>query len=356
MRKILFTGLFVCILIGAAGAGWYWWEVSRFIEKTDDAYLASDITAISPRIAGYVAAVAVQDNQSVKPGDVLVRLDDSDFRAKVAEAQANLDARRAAINNLASRLQWQQSAIAQARAEINSVQAEATRAIEDRDRVRSLVKSDYVSRSRSDIAEADAHKALAALNKAKAKLDSEEQQTKVLESERGQLAAAARQAEANLALAEIDLANTMVRSPVGGTVGNRGVQVGEYVRAGTLLMSVVPLDRVWIQANFKETQLAHMHHGQPVRISIDAYPDLNLAGTVDSLAPASGAKFSLLPPENATGNFTKVVQRIPVKILLPPDHALAGRLRPGLSVVVSVDTRHPGDGQIIGPAAAAERQ
>jgi membrane fusion protein (multidrug efflux system) len=344
------------VLIAAAGGGWYWWTVARFEFNTDDAYLQSDITVISPKVAGYVTEVTVKDNQQVKPGDVLVRIDDIEYAAKVAQARATVEARHAAIANLDSRLVWQQSSIAQAQADVASAEAELKRAVADKTRQQNLLREDVAAHSRVETAEADADKAVATLAKSRARLEAERSQLGVLQTERKQDQAQVGQAEAELALAANDLANTVLKAPVAGVVGNRAAEAGLYVKPGTMLLSVVPLDQVWVEANFKETALRHMTPGQPVSVEIDAFPGIELTGTVDSLAPATGAKFSLLPPENATGNFTKIVQRVPVKITLPPDNVLSGRLRPGMSAVVSIDSRQAGQGAILSPALAQDRK
>jgi membrane fusion protein (multidrug efflux system) len=300
--------------------------------------------------------VAVKDNQQVKAGDVLVRIDDAEYRAKADQGRATVAARKAAIENLQSRLVWQQSSIAQAQADIVGAEAELKRATADRERQQSLLRADFAAKSKFETADADARKAEAALAKTRARLDAERAQLTVLTSEQRQDEAMLAQAEAERALAENDLANTVLTAPAVGVVGNRGAEVGQYVRAGTALLSVVPLDQVWVEANFKETALRHMHPGQPVQVEIDAFPGVNLTGRIDSLAPATGAKFSLLPPENATGNFTKVVQRVPVKIVLPADNVLAGRLRPGMSAVVMIDSRDGESGTLMTPALAGERK
>ena len=356
MRKPILLSILSLVLLAALAGGWYWLTVARFEFNTDDAYLQSDITVISPKIAGYVAAVLVKDNQQVKPGDVLLKIDDTEFAAKVAQARATVEARRATIANLDSRLVWQQSSIAQAQADVAGAEAELKRASADKQRQQSLLRADFAAHSKVETAEADADKAQATLAKNRAKADAERSQLGVLQTERQQDQAQLAQAQAELALAENDLANTVLKAPVAGVVGNRAAEGGLYVKPGTMLMSVVPLDQVWVEANFKETALRHMSPGQPVSVEIDAFPGVALTGTVDSLAPATGAKFSLLPPENATGNFTKVVQRVPVKISLAPDNVLAGRLRPGMSAYVSIDSRQAGQGAILSPALAQDRK
>jgi len=245
-----------------------------------------------------------------------------------------------------SRLKLQQAMIDQAAAGLKSTEADLSRAQQDYKRYSSLMTSDFASRQRFEQAEADARKAEAALAKSRAALAAEQNQLAVLRSLQREEEAKLRQARANLRLVEIDLDNTVIRAPISGIVGNRAGQVGQYVKPGTQLLSLVPLPQVYVTANFKETQLTRMRPGQIAEVSVDAYPDMTLEGRVESFAPASGAQFSLLPPDNATGNFTKIVQRVPVRIALPASGPLAGLLRPGLSVTVTVETREAGDGVV----------
>jgi membrane fusion protein (multidrug efflux system) len=239
---------------------------------------------------------------------------------------------------------------------VDSADAERTRADLDQKRYVALLTSDVATRQRYEQAEADATKAAANLLRAKAALEAEKQQLSVIDAQKHEEQAKREQARAALRLAQNDLDNTVIRAPVAGIAGNRAGQIGQYVRAGTQLLSLVPLPNVYVTANFKETQLTLMRPGQPAEISVDAYPDQTIVGHIESFAPGSGAEFSLLPPDNATGNFTKIVQRVPVRISVPPDGPLAALLRPGLSVVVTVDTRKPGDavaeGGIVGAAQA----
>lgn len=228
--------------------------------------------------------------------------------------------------------------IAEARAGIETWKADLTLARQDHERISSLAKKDFASRQRLDAARAAVDKARAGLDQARAKLKAAQSQIEVLRADRRQQEAVLAQAQAKLKVAEQNLEDTVVRAPASGVIGNRAVRRGQLVQPGAHLMSLVPLDTVWVDANFKETQIGAMQPGQAARIEVDAYPGVTVTGRVTSLAPASGAEFSLLPPQNATGNFTKVVQRVPVRIELPPDNPLAGKLRPGLSVVVSVDT------------------
>src|SRR5262245_56457712 len=360
MRKIILSVVALVLIAAAGGGGWYWWTTGRFFESTDNAYVQGDISVISPKVAGYVRAVRVVDNQQVRAGDVLAAIDDEDFAAKAAETRAAVAAEEAAIAGIDRKLEWQSSIIAAAKANVVSAQAELARAQPNYERYKKMVASNVVGRSDYDEVEATLRKAEAEVTRTQAALAAEEGQLVVLLADRKQADAQLAQAQAALTMAQNDLNNTVIKAPVDGVVGNKGVQVGQYVKIGTQLMAVVPLPQVYVVANFKETQLENMRPGQPVEISIDAYPNHKLVGTVESFAPASGAVFSLLPPENATGNFTKVVQRVPVRIVVPRDNPLAGLIRPGLSVVVSVDTRAAGTGpalagSIFGAAQAATR-
>jgi membrane fusion protein, multidrug efflux system len=356
MRKKLVLGLALVVLgLGGAG-GWYWWTVLRFQQSTDDAYIQSDVSVISPKVEGYIKKVKVSDNQRVAEGAVLFVIDDRDFKAKVAQAEAAVALEEASVATYDSRLKLQQAMIDQAAAVVQSSEADLSRAQQDYKRYSALMTSDFASRQRFEQAQADARKAEAALAKSRAALAAEQNQLSVLHSQQHEEQAKLQQARANLQLTQNDLDNTVIRAPISGIAGNRAGQVGQYVKAGTQLLSLVPLSRVYVTANFKETQLTRMRPGQIAEVSVDAYPDPPLEGQVESFAPGSGAQFSLLPPDNATGNFTKIVQRVPVRIALPGNGPLAGLLRPGLSVTVTVNTREASDGAIAtahaGPAAA----
>lgn len=336
IKKRIAAVALVLLSILAVSVGMWWSQ--RHIQTTDDAYAASDITVLSAKVAGYVEAVEVGDNQSVKKGDVLIRLESRDYVAKRDQAQALALARRQSLSQIEARLHLQDSQIRAAGADVAAAAADTERARGDFERAQKLVKNEFASRQKLDQTQADSQRTAAQLNRAKAGAEAAKRQVGVLDAELAQARALAEEAEALLELTQIDLENTVIRAPVDGVVGNRSAQAGEYVRPGTQLLVVVPLDKVWIEANFKETQLTHMKPGQIATVKIDAFPDQPLIGRVESMAPASGAKFSLLPPENATGNFTKVVQRVPVRIALPADSPLAGRIMPGLSAVVKVDT------------------
>jgi membrane fusion protein (multidrug efflux system) len=339
MRKTALILALAIVLTLGAGGGWYWWKVLRFVQSTDDAYIQSDITVISPKIEGYIKEVKVDDNQSVVAGQTLFVIDDRDFAAKVAQAQAAVATEEATVATYASRLAFQQAMIEQAAATVQSTEADLNRAQLDYKRYTSLVGSDFASRQRFETAQADSRKAEAALVKARAAQVAEQNQRAVLASQKREEEARLLHARATLQLARNDLDDTVIRAPQAGVAGNRAARVGLYVKPGTQLLSLVPLPDVYVTANFKETQLTRMRPGLKAEVAVDAYPGQTLEGRVESFAPASGAEFSLLPPDNATGNFTKIVQRVPVRIALPTGGPLARLLRPGLSVTVTVDTR-----------------
>ncbi|RJF89088.1 HlyD family secretion protein [Oleomonas cavernae] len=332
--KFGLLGLLVVAVVAFAG----WLYLTRHLISTDDAYIHADIAPISTKVEGTVATVLVTDNQMVRAGDILLRIDDATYKAQADGARASVAAAAADVETLTQQVAQQESRIAAARADIDSATAEAERSARDLARQTKLATSDFATRQNLETARADAAKASAALSRAQASLAIEQAERTVLQAKLVESRAALDQAKAQLALADQNLADTVIRAPVAGVVGNRGVVTGQYVRPGVIMLSLVPIEDLWIEANFKETQLAAMGAGQPVEISVDAFPGVSLRGRVESFSPASGALFSLLPPENASGNFTKVVQRLPVKILIDKDQADAARLVPGLSVVVTVDT------------------
>ena len=336
--------LALIVAAGAVGGGAYWWQTARFQETTDNAYVEGDISVVSPLIEGKVATVKVGDNQAVRAGDVLVTIDDADYRAKVAQAEALAGAAAASINTIDSQIIWQQTKIDQIVAQQRSASAELQRAKIVYDRYKKMIVDKVIGTQELDEATASYLKAQASVSETSAQLAAEQTQLGVYQASRKEAEAKRAEEAASLQLAQINLDRTVIKAPIDGVVGNRGVRVGQYVKAGTQLLSLVPTE-VHVVANFKETQLDRMRPGQQVSISIDAFPSQALIGTIESFAPASGAEFSLLPEENATGNFTKIVRRVPVRIALPENNPLHGLLRPGLSVVVDVDTR-------TGPAAS----
>ncbi|WP_435302949.1 HlyD family secretion protein [Mesorhizobium australicum] len=314
---------------------WQWYSHGRSEETTDNAYVRGDITSIAPKLSGYVVEVAVGDNADVRKGSLLFRIDDSDYRAKLDEAIATLSTRQAEIANIAATQKLQDALIEQAAAQERSVSADLLLARANLDRYTALRKSGTASEQKLQDAQTGFAKAEAADKGAAANTLAQRLKLGVLDAQLAGAQAAMAQAKAFVSLARMDLANTLVQSPIDGVIGNRQVRVGRYVTPGTPAMDIVPVQDVWVVANFKETQLDRMEIGQAVHVAIDEYPDVQIDGVVDSFAPGSGAAFSVLPPDNATGNFIRVVQRVPVKIRLT-HNPLPGRLVPGLSARIAV--------------------
>jgi len=350
LRKLVLPLVLLAALAAGGHFGWRWWTEGRFIEATDNAYIESNITVVAPKVAGYVTEVAVADNQAVKAGDLLVRIDDADIRARIAQAEAKVAVARANVLSFDPRIALVGANVAEAQATLAAAEAEVARAQVDLLRYQALKEQNVTSAQRLDTALADHRRAVAQRDRARAAIATQQGQTGVLQAARREAEALVAEAEAALATIRVDLSNTVVRAPVAGTVGNRTVQTGQFARAGLQLMVLVPADATYVVANFKETQLSRMRPGQPVKLSVDAFKQHPLQGRIESFAPASGAKFSLLPPENATGNFTKIVQRLPVRIRLDTEDPVARRLVPGLSVEVSVDTREAGTDAAKAPA------
>ncbi|ANM03366.1 EmrA family multidrug resistance transporter protein [Rhizobium phaseoli] len=329
------------LLAGAAFAGdfgYRYWTVGRFIESTDDAYVKADYTIVAPKVAGYIRQVLVNDNDQVKSGQVLARIDDRDFQAALSQARADVKAAEAAITNIDAQIALQQSVIEQAKATIDASQASLDFAVSDAARSARLITNGAGTQSRAEQTQSARDQAAAAVERDRAALVAAENKVPVLRTEREQAVAQRDRAAAAARQAELNLSYTDIVAAVDGTVGARSIRVGQYVTSGTQLMAVVPLHAVYVVANFKETQLTYVRPGQSVEIKVDSFPDIAIKGHVDSVSPASALEFSLLPPDNATGNFTKIVQRIPVKIVID-DEALSGLLRSGMSVEPEVDTK-----------------
>ena len=346
-RRLLLAALAVVVLVAGAGYGTYWFLVGRFYETTNDAYLSADNVTIAPKVSGYVVDLAVQDNQSVKKGSLLARIDPRDYQIAVDSAAADLQSAEANAANVDALLTEQQSTIAQAEAAVQADQAAITFSEQESKRYGALVRTGAASAQRNQQAEADLAQKNAALARDAAAVKAAQSHIGVLQSQRRQAGAAIAAKKAALEQATINLDQTRIVAPVDGVVGDRTVRQGQLVQAGTKLMSVVPTGSIYLIANFKETQTGHMVAGQPASVALDTFPGHAIAGTVNSLSPGTGAQFALLPPENATGNFTKIVQRVPVKILLDPKDPLVTRIRSGLSATAIVDI-HPQ------PAAATQ--
>jgi membrane fusion protein (multidrug efflux system) len=339
-RKRALLATAALALLGAGGYfGYGWWTTGRFLEETDDAYVQADMVVMSSRVAGQVAEVPVLDNQRVRKGDVLARLDDRDLQAALAQARADVAAAEADIQSLQAQLRLQDSTVAAADADIASADASAAYAKFEFTRYTDLVRTGTGSLQRAQQADADIKGRDAAAARARAAAAGARQQVTVLHAQLSRAQAALLRARAAADQAALNLSYATITAPVDGAVGDRTIRAGQYVQPATRLLNVVPMDAgLYVIANFKETQLARMGVGEAVRLDVDMLGGEPLLGTVDSLAPGSGSTFALLPPENATGNFTKIVQRVPVRVRLAPDARLS-QLRPGLSITASVDTR-----------------
>ena len=331
----------MAMALGAAGAahfGYDYLTTGRYLETTDDAYVKADSTIISPKVSGYIAQVLVGDNQPVKAGQLLARIDDRDFKAALDQAHADVAASEAAVRNLDAQLALQQPMIEQGKADVAAAEANLKFAQEEQARYDGLMKTGSGTIQRAQQTDAALRASNAQLQHSNSGLVAAERKLDVLTTERAKAVAQLDHARAVEQQAALNLSYTQITAPVDGTVGARTLRVGQFVQGGTQLMAVVPLDAVYVVANFKETQLTHVRNGQPVEIEIDSFHGTKLRGHVDSLSPASGLEFALLPPDNATGNFTKIVQRVPVKIVLE-DHSLQGLLRPGMSAQPTVNTK-----------------
>ena len=337
-KQALRLGLLTLAVVRGVWYASHWWLVSRFIEDTDDAYVGADVTVISAKVPGYISEVAVQDNQFVRAGDVLARIDVRDYRTALAKADGAVAAQQATLANLDATEQLQLAVINQAKAQIDATDAEAQRASDDQTRYQNLVRSQAVSVESAQRVSAVWKTARADHSRAQAGLQAANRQIDVIETQRGQARAALQQAQAERDQAQLNISYTELRAPVDGYVGNRRARVGAYAAAGSQLISVVPAKGLWVDANFKEDQLGRLQIGQSVSIRADILPGREFHGHIESLAPATGAQFSVLPPENATGNFTKIVQRVPVRVRLDSNDADFGALRPGLSVMAKVNT------------------
>jgi membrane fusion protein (multidrug efflux system) len=338
LRRSLLCVAVLAVLAVAADRGWDYWKVGRFQQSTDNAYLRADYTTVAPRLSGYIVEVLVHDNEAVMEGQVLARIDDRDCRAALDQASADVAMADAALSNLDAQIAQHKAALEQERAEIAAGKAMLAFARADNQRYDDLKKSGYGSVQRAQQAATELREREAQLRKRRASLETAERAADVLASERLRIVAQRDRSLAARWQAELNLSYTSITAPVGGTIGARSLRVGQYVQAGTPLMAVVPLDTIYIVANYKETQLASVRPGQAATVEIDTFPGVPLKGHVESVAPASGKEFSLLPSDNATGNFTRIVQRVPVRIELDDD-SLMGHLRPGMSARTTIETK-----------------
>jgi membrane fusion protein, multidrug efflux system len=338
----LFAVLAALAFIALATLRWDEWTGRATIQTTDDAYVRADLTRLSSRVAGEVLSVAVNDFQRVKAGDLLVQIDPADYEAQVAQAEAAVAAAQAALDNLANQVELQYATIAQAEAQQVAAAAQEVEARQEQERQQSLSQTEAGTRQKLEQATAAYAKAGADVRASRAVVAAQRHQLEVLSGTKKQRAADLEGAKAALAAARLKLGYTKIVAPFDGVVGERQVQPGDYVNIGTNLINVVPLPNVYVIANYKETQLTRVRPGQSVSLTVDSFPDETLHGRVERISPASGSQFALLPPDNATGNFTKVVQRVPVRIALDKDQPLLQRLLPGMSVVTNIHTDDAG--------------
>jgi membrane fusion protein (multidrug efflux system) len=339
LRQRILLSIAVPVAIALAVA-WmsHYWRVGRFLIATNDAYVQADSTIVASRVSGYVSAVPIDDDQPVRVGQVLARIDERDFLAALDQTRAEVQAAQAEIADIQAQLAEQETLVAKARASVAASRAALELANLNRVRYQKMASIGFGSQQQSQEADAQARECTADVARDQAALAATQRELQVLAAKLAQAQALLNRSQAIERRAALDLGYTTIIAPIDGVVAARSVRLGQYVQAGTQLTALVPLQAVYVVANFKETQLTHVRAGEPVRLSVDSFPGNALRGCVDSLAPASGLEFSLLPPDNATGNFTKIVQRIPVKIRLDSNQPLIGRLRPGMSVEAVIDT------------------
>src|SRR5499427_8743161 len=334
--------------IAIVAGSWYgaqWWTTGRFMVSTDDAYVRAHNTTLASKVSGYVASIPLEDNAQVHAGDVIATIDDGDYQLAVDAARDKAATQQATVDRFGQQIVAQQSNIDQAKAQLLSARAADKKNQLEFERQQALAARAYASHQALEQAEANRDQGTAAVQSAQSALDAASANLEVLKAQQREAMRTLDELKTALARAERDLSFSVIRAPVDGVFANRAVQTGDFMQTGQRLGSLVPLEEVYVDANFKETQLARLRPGQPVSVSVDALPGHEINGRIASLSPASGSVFSLLPPDNATGNFTKIVQRLPVRIRVPLGVAGERQLRPGMSVVVSVDTRdQPADG------------
>ncbi|GJD35083.1 HlyD family secretion protein [Methylobacterium aerolatum] len=337
--RVVLPLILLAALGGGGSYGWHWWTVGRFHQTTDDAYLQADKVTVAPKVGGLVATVAVGDNQPVHAGDVLATVDDRDYRNALAQAEAEVEKGEAQLAGYAAAVIQQVAQVETSKADVSNAEAALTFAQQEAKRYQELLSTGSGTSQRAQQTQSDLLQKQAAVTKTRAALDASQKQVATFEALERSARATIAGARAKVEKARLDIDYTAIRAPIDGVVGDRSVRPGQYVQPGTALLTVVPMGRgLYLVANFKETQIGHMVRGQPVTFTVDAFGDHPFHGTVESFAPGTGSQFALLPPENATGNFTKVVQRVPVRIKLADDPLLP-RLRPGLSVEATVETK-----------------
>ncbi|WP_425442848.1 HlyD family secretion protein [Sphingomonas spermidinifaciens] len=341
--RLIILLLLAAVIVG--GLVWFmrYQSYGKFQQSTTDAYVQADSVTVAPKISGYVEEVMVAENQSVKAGDPLVRIDARDYDAQARQSEAQIAVAQANARGVEAQIAEQQAAITRARADLAAAETDAAFARSEVARYAPLAETGAETRERVSTLRNQAQQASARVVAARAALAAAERRVGTLRAQVAQALAQGEGARAQLAAAQTNVGATLIRASIAGRIGDKTVRVGQFVQGGTRLMSVVPTTDLYIEANFKETQLGLMRVGQPVKIEVDALPGVEIPGRVASIAPGTGAQFSVLPPQNATGNFTKIVQRIPVRIALNPGPATRALLVPGMSVEVSVDTRSARD-------------
>jgi membrane fusion protein (multidrug efflux system) len=334
---LLAAGIAVVIALG-----WSRWEGKATDQATDDAYLQSDVMPISSKVPGYLRDVPVQDYQRVQAGQLVAQVEDSDYRAAVAQSTANVAAAEAQVQVLTAQKELQGANVSAARAVVDATSVELDQAGKDVSRQHALLESGSGSQDGTEHAQTQHAELQARLAQNRAQAEASARQLQVLTAQLAQARATLAAQEAALKLATINLDYTQIRAPQDGVIAQRQVRPGQYIGVGGQVTTLTPLPKVWVIANYRETQMTRVRAGQPANVTVDAYPGHTMKGHVIAIAPASGSQFALLPPDNSTGNFTKVVQRIPVKIVIDDSDGLVDRLRPGMSVIATIDTRREG--------------
>lgn len=358
-KKLIRLSVAGLVIAGVATGGGLWWSHKQKYEATDNAYVQADTIQVTPQVDGYVSEILVADNQPVSAGQVLARIDPADVNARLEQADANVLAAGAAVRSIDDKASLEAAMISQRQAAVTAAEATAERSRLDFQRNQTLAKDGWISAQALEQSRAAQAETAAAVAQAKAALEAERRAASSLTSSRAQMLAQAEAAKASAGKARLDTDRTVIKAPVGGVVGARSIRVGQYVRPGGAVMAVVPLDETYIVANFKETQVARLRIGQPVEIRADAFGKKAIRGKVESFAPATGSEFALIPVENAVGNFTKITQRLPVRIAIDRASLPGGALRPGLSVKVEVDVRQntgPGFAEALPPQRVAVEQ
>ena len=343
LTQLVLLGVGLVALVGAALYGFQWWVHGRFVQSTNDAYLRADSVTVAPKVGGYVQQVFVGENQAVSPGQPLVRIDSATYDASLAQQEASLQGRRADVESARKQVEQQQAAVGEARTQLLSARVDAAYAQGDAKRYDGLAAQGVEPTRTRDTARHARDQAEVAVKTRQAAVTTAERQIATLQAQIAQASAAVDAQGAQVRAARLNQGDTLLRASAAGRVGDKSVRVGQFVQPGQRLMSVVPTQDVYLVANFKETQVGRIRVGQAATVKVDALGGETIDAVVDSFAPGTGSQFALLPPENATGNFTKIVQRVPVRFRLRPPAEVKDHLLPGLSVTVSVDTtKSPG--------------